>query len=73
MLYQHALSDLDSRGLSSKLVTVEIGHWQPNTNFSLHAASGPLTATHPLDLTAQTIITTSDQVFHARLKPSWNS
>lgn len=35
MLYQHALSDLDTRGLSSKLVTVEIGHWQPNTNFSL--------------------------------------
>ena len=31
MLYQHALSDLDSRGLSSKLVTVEIFCLHTNT------------------------------------------
>ena len=42
LAYQHALSDLETKGMTSELMTVEIGalgHWLPHTHSSLRQVS----------------------------------
>ena len=80
-IYQHALSDLETRGMRSELVTIEIeigalGHWLPHTCSSLRLQISSLSksaATHLLDSTAKCVITASNRIFCARFNPSWNS
>ena len=76
--YQHALSDLQTKGMISELVTIEIGalgHWLPYTRSSLQQQVSLLSksaTTHVLDSAAKAIVTASHEIFCACLNPSWN-
>ena len=77
-LYQHALSDLETKGMVSELVIIEIGalgHWLPHTRSALQQQIPSLsksTATQ-LDSAAKANVTASHRIFCARLNPTWNS
>jgi len=77
--YQLALSDLDSRGYSASLITIEIGalgHWLPPTRASLQQLLPGVpksTVTRLLDQTSATTIASSHIIFNARLDNVWNS
>ena len=77
--YQLVLSDLDARGLSSSLFTIEIGaigHWLPCTCSALRRCFPLLnksTTTQLLDLAASSVVAASHIIFHAQKSPMWNS
>ena len=64
-LYQHALSDLETKGMVFELVTIEIGalgHWLPHAHSALWQQISSLsksTATQLLDSAAKAIVTAS--------------
>ena len=72
------MSDLETKGMVSELVTIEIGalgHWLPHTRSALRQQIPSLsksTATQLLDLAAKAIVTASHKIFCARFNPSWN-
>ena len=75
-MYQHTLSDLESKGVISELVTIQfgaLGHWLPHTFSSLRQQVSSLSksaATHLLDSAAKVIETASHKIFCARLNRS---
>jgi len=77
--YQLVLGDLDARGLSSLLYTIEIGalsHWLPCTCSALWRCFPSLnksTTTRLLDLVASLVVAASHIIFHAQKSPMWNS
>ena len=78
-IYQHALSDLETKGMIAEFVSIEIGalgYWLPHTRSSLRKKVPSLSksaATHLLDSAAKAVVTASHTIFCARLNPSWNS
>ena len=78
-IYQHALSNLETNGMISELVCIEIGalgHWLSHTHSSLRQQVPSLSksaATHLLDSAAKAVVTASYRIFCARLNPLWNS
>ena len=77
--YQLALSDLDSRGFKSSLITVEIGslgHWLPGTRTSLRQLLHDMSksaVTCLLDQAAKAAIAGSQVIFNARQFETWNA
>ena len=77
--YQHALTDLETIGMISKIVTIEIGALGllvPHTHFSLQQLVSTLSKSAPshlLDSAAESNITASQRIFCALFNPSWNS
>ena len=73
------MSDLETKGMMSEHVTIEIGalgHWLPHTCSSLRQQFSSLlksAATHLLDLAAKAVVTASHRIFCACLNPLWNS
>ena len=77
--YQLALSDLDSHGYPTSLITIEIGalgQWPPSTRASLQQllpGVPKLTITRLHDQTAAKTIASSHIIFNARPDDVWNS
>ena len=77
--YQLVLGDLDARGPSSLLYTIEIGalgHWLPCTCSALWRCFPSLnksTTTRLLDLVASLVVAASNIIFHAQKSLMWNS
>ena len=77
--YQLALSDLDSRGFRSSLITVEIGslgHWLPGTRTSsrqLLRNMSKSAVTCLLDQAAKAAIAGSQVIFNTRQFETWNA
>ena len=78
-IYVQALSDLETKGLPSRLLTIEIGslgHWLPDSRRDLMKAAPSLSkqaARKIMDEAASKVIGASQVIFKARLDKSWNS
>ena len=77
--YQLVLSDLEAKGLTSNLYTIEIGslgHWLPSSRTALLKFATGLTkkdATKLMDTAACKVIKASQVIFRARTYSTWSS